>query len=38
VSAFKSTVERSSPEFRANEAAMGALVAELHERRGRVTV
>ena len=35
MSAFKSTVERSSPEFRANEAAMGALVAELHERRGR---
>jgi 3-methylcrotonyl-CoA carboxylase beta subunit len=35
VSAFKSTVESSSPEFRANEAAMRALVAELHERRGR---
>jgi 3-methylcrotonyl-CoA carboxylase beta subunit len=32
---FKSTVESSSPEFRANEAAMRALVAELHERRAR---
>ena len=35
MSAFKSTVETSSPEFRANEAAMRALVGELHERRGR---
>jgi 3-methylcrotonyl-CoA carboxylase beta subunit len=35
VSAFKSTVESSSPEFRTNEAAMRALVAELHGRRGR---
>jgi len=35
VSAFKSTIDTSSPEFRANTAAMGALVAELHERRDR---
>jgi 3-methylcrotonyl-CoA carboxylase beta subunit len=35
VSAFKSTVDTTSPEFQANAAAMRALVAELDERRGR---
>jgi len=35
VSVIKSTVDIASPEFLANEVAMRALVAELHERRTR---
>jgi 3-methylcrotonyl-CoA carboxylase beta subunit len=35
VTALKSTIDTASPEFRANEAAMRALTAELQERRAK---
>jgi len=35
VTVLTSTIDTTSPEFRANEAAMRALIAELHRRRGK---
>ena len=35
MTAIKSTIDTASPEFCANQAAMRALTAELHERRAK---